>query len=384
MFEIEIDLESARSHGCREGRFGMSIHLNSGFDSTWLRTSIQNFFRLFAMLLFASFISVPGPANAQVERYGYFSVTPDLRLCPAPVCGGFHLQAVNQPTTTCADGAQLASCYVASADFGALEADGVLASGEIIVRGLLVDDEYPGFGNLGRLVVESAWAAATPQSAQGTIYRVRDLGIVCVTTPCFSIEARILNESTVLTLSSLDLDAVGATPSQIAAALAAAQRGDLLVAGTTAPDPGPAGAGLALLASQFWLPEPAKPRCLSDAECSTTTHCNADEICLPPPECEPGDACPAVCSGYCAAATCTDLIGYDFGPCDAVLGWAIVGGICVEVSGCDPGPFVLGSSRGECQAACLAAPAVPALAVPIALAVWIGLIGVALSKGERT
>jgi hypothetical protein len=245
------------------------------------------------------------PVDARAGDYGYFTVTPDLRRCVSPLCGGFHLQALNQPSTTCADGSRQASCYVASADFGALETPPSFGPEAVIVRGQIEADEYPGFGNLGRLIAESAWTGATNQIATGSFYRIRDLGIVCVTTPCFATEARVLNQTAILVLSRLDLGAVGATTEQLAAAQAAAQRGDLLVAGATAPDPGPAGEGLALIASQFWLPESARARCLSEAECSAGERCNAAEVCLPPPECEPGDPCPAVCSGYCVNTACT-------------------------------------------------------------------------------
>ena len=426
----------------------MSSQLDSGGNPASTRTSARMILRLPPLLVLVVLVGALGPVDAQGGSYGYFTVTPDPTLCPSPTCGGFHLQAVNQSSTTCADGSQQASCYVASADFGALEAP---PGGNLIVRGRITADEYPGFGNLGRLVAESAWTMATPQSVNGTFFRIRDLGIVCVTFPCFATEARVLNQTAILALSRLDLGAVGATPAQLAAAQAAVQRGDLLVAGTTAPDPGPAGEGLALIASQFWLPEPAKPRCLSDAECSTGALCNATEICLPLPECEPGDPCPAVCSGYCENAACTsnaecdathycasdgvcrpdgacrlevdcsvpgndyvhiecvghgiceasgasegmcgwectnpmcvDLLGYDFGACAAVLGVGVVSGACVGVSGCSPDPFALFTSGNECTAACPPAPAVPALGLPGAVGLGLVLSGLAIAWLRRS
>ncbi|MGB0592120.1 MAG: hypothetical protein ACPGU1_20750 [Myxococcota bacterium] len=39
--------------------------------------------------------------------------------------------------------------------------------------------------------------------------------------------------------------------------------------------------------------------CYSDAECPEGSSCNAAELCLSPPGCNPGDICPAVCYGYC-------------------------------------------------------------------------------------
>ncbi len=50
--------------------------------------------------------------------------------------------------------------------------------------------------------------------------------------------------------------------------------------------------------------------CYSDAECPSGYECNSDTVCLPPPGCEPGHVCPAVCYGECVKkaeppATCT-------------------------------------------------------------------------------
>jgi len=429
----------------------MSSHLDSGSNPARTRTlarMIAQLPPLLVLVVLGGALGTLDAHDARGESYGYFSVTPDHRRCISPICGGFHLQALNQPSTSCADGSQQASCYVASADFGALETPPSFVPGGVVVRGLITADEYPGFGNLGKLVAESAWTGVVPQTVSGSFFRIRNLGIVCVTHPCFSIEARVLNQSAILTLSNLDLGALGATPAQLAAAQAAAQRGDLLVTGTTAPDPGPAGEGLALIASQFWLPEPARPRCLSDAECSTGARCNAAEVCLPLPGCEPGDPCPSVCSGYCENAACTsnaecdpsqycasdavcrsdgacrlevdcnvpgndyphiecvghgiceasganacgwactnpicmDLVGYDFGACAAVLGWGVVDGACVVVSGCDLDPFALFASSGECTAACLPAQAVPALGLPGTLGLGLVLSGLAVAWSRR-
>jgi hypothetical protein len=382
-------------------------------------------------------LAVPTIATA-IESHAYFTVTPDLRLCPSPICGGFWLKAVNRPTTSCADGSQQTSCYVASADFGALESTPGFGSGEVVVHGRIDTVEYPGFGDLGRLVAASAWTGATARSSEGTYYRVRDLGILCFASPCFSFEARTLNQTTTLTLSRLDLAAAGASPEQLTAAWEAARRGELIVVGRTEREAHPLGDGLALIASQFHLPEPARARCLSDADCASGTRCNAHELCLPPPGCEPGDPCPTVCSGYCEAATicttnadceatqycaadglcrsdgtcrlevdcalpgndythigcaghgicehngvggvgvgacgwqctnpmCLDLLGDDFGPCDAVLGWGVIEGACVEVSGCEAAPFTLFASSEECRVACFAARSVPALGRPASI-----------------
>jgi hypothetical protein len=44
---------------------------------------------------------------------------------------------------------------------------------------------------------------------------------------------------------------------------------------------------------------PAAVSCSSHADCQPGQHCNAEELCLPPPDCAPGEPCPQVCSGYC-------------------------------------------------------------------------------------
>lgn len=44
---------------------------------------------------------------------------------------------------------------------------------------------------------------------------------------------------------------------------------------------------------------PTERGCYSDADCATGTHCNAAEVCLDPPGCEPGAPCPDVCYGAC-------------------------------------------------------------------------------------
>ena len=361
----------------------MSFDLDSRFNLVSALNPGRAYVYLLRLVVLGILVSAPCIGVAQEGGYGYFTITPDLRLCPSPTCGGFHLRALNQSQTTCADGTMQASCYVATADFGILESPVFTSEAEAVVRGRIETDEYPFFGNLGRFVVESAWTGATSQAAVGSFYRMRDLGIVCVTTPCFSIEGRILNQAPSLAFSKLDLSGVDASPAQLASAQAAIQGGELVVAGATGPDPGPAGEGLALFASQFWLPVAASPRCVSDSECASGTTCNAVNVCLPLPECEPGDPCPAVCSGYCEAALCQDLAGYDFGPCDAVLGWGVIGGACIEVSGCDSDPFVLFASSDACSAACVPTQMVPALGRLGAMGLGLGLGGMAVAWLRR-
>jgi hypothetical protein len=43
---------------------------------------------------------------------------------------------------------------------------------------------------------------------------------------------------------------------------------------------------------------PATSNCMSDADCGPNMHCDTS-LCLPPPDCQPGGDCPAVCAGVC-------------------------------------------------------------------------------------
>src|SRR6185312_9889456 len=65
--------------------------------------------------------------DAKADRTGggtsYYLVRPDLRRCAAPACGGYFVQRVNFPTTTCADGSSAAECYVAASDYSSAGLD---------------------------------------------------------------------------------------------------------------------------------------------------------------------------------------------------------------------------------------------------------------------
>ncbi len=113
--------------------------------------------------------------------------------------------------------------------------------------------------------------------------------------------------------------------------------------------------------------------CLTDADCALEEYCASDGLCDADGGCEISADCnldgnsfvhPA-CVGYgvcgelgrgcgwqCGAPGCADTSGYDFGPCDAVLGWGVNNGNCVELSGCASGPFELFATSEQCEAAC--------------------------------
>lgn len=242
-------------------------------------------------------LSSAAPEAEAIPAPVYFTVSPDMRLCPSPRCGGFWVRAINRRTTACADGTSAEACYVASIDWRAMGGDPHISAATVIVKGNLRLQTYAGFGDLGVLVARDAWGSATALSPAGVTYRLSDSGIVCVAAPCFNVDAEALNLGLTLKLSGYDLSKVGATDEQIKLAALAYRKGRLLASGSIVPAASTTRPGSELVVSQFFLP--ARWWCYSDADCGASERCNAAEICLPPPWCGEGAACPTVCTGYC-------------------------------------------------------------------------------------
>jgi hypothetical protein len=116
-------------------------------------------------------------------------------------------------------------------------------------------------------------------------------------------------------------------------------------------------------------------QCKSSADCTSSEYCGTDSLCHADGTCDRSVDCVSegndyprilcvgypVCSGglsngrcgwQCGDPRCTDLRGVDFGKCDALLGWAVVGGKCTSVSGCSAGNFKLFASQSDCAVAC--------------------------------
>jgi hypothetical protein len=230
----------------------------------------------------------------------YFKLTRDVRRCASPLCGGYFVQAVNRLLTRCANGALSSRCYVAEADFTAAGGEPLIEGNGVVVRGAIQSRVYPDFGDLGRFVASGAWAPVSANAATGAYFRVVDNGIRCITTPCFSQDAELLNTPVTVQISDLDLSRAGASDEELEAAAQALASGELIVAGTLGLRSTGRAVGVALTASQFFLA--ASERCFSDDDCAAGQSCNAGEVCLPPPGCTPGRVCPAVCTGFCVSS----------------------------------------------------------------------------------
>ncbi len=152
----------------------------------------------------------------------------DPRLCPSPRCGGYWLAIANGARTRCSDGLRRPRCYVGRAvgPKGRPLAD---ISEGALVRGAIDRWERAPL-ELDEVVVSAVYAAAGDAEVNGGYYRVFDTGIVCIRAPCFSFRAQQVNGSSRITASSIDLEASGATRSEVEQAQARLRTKDGLYA----------------------------------------------------------------------------------------------------------------------------------------------------------
>lgn len=150
-------------------------------------------------------------------NYGYFIVTHrDFRRCISPLCGGFWVKRVNEATTTCADGKKQAECYVASISFGGMglaareeqEFRATVEAGHGLIKARTYKTKWNGV-TLGTLKASEGWASATKSvdgSFDGSFYRAADNGIRCITAPCPSTSATLLNAKDSWNVIAVHLD----------------------------------------------------------------------------------------------------------------------------------------------------------------------------------
>ncbi len=213
-----------------------------------------------------------GSAN----RDFYVVTRRDPRECLAPACGGWFVQRVNAGKTTCADGTADAECYVATIALSAVglseheEADvrNAVENGQAIVKAKLVASST----SRAALEASEAWVGATGSAPHGTVYRVADNGIRCITTPCPSTSAWTLNGDTEHQLHSVALDATESKVDEEAlarATAAVATRTGLLIAGSV-DEP-------SLTASEYFFRVTRR----EDATCGArgVESCNAGQFC---------------------------------------------------------------------------------------------------------
>jgi hypothetical protein len=200
----------------------------------------------------------------------YFLVRPDYRKCAAPMCGGHFAKAVNRHRTRCADGTFARECYVSE-----LKYEGTLPSADhVLVQGSIESNAFPDFGDLGTLVIAGTWGSATANEPKGAFFRVSNSGIVCITTPCPTVQLERLNTPGKRTVSEINLKAADATDEQIEAANAAFAAGDLIVSGRVRK--GDPAIGPTLVGTQFFLSD-VSVSCEFDADCAENEWCRQTE-----------------------------------------------------------------------------------------------------------
>jgi hypothetical protein len=130
--------------------------------------------------------------------------------------GASFVKRANFASTTCADGTAAAECSVPGVDYSPAQLDqndmSLLAGRPMIVRGSL--------SSTG-LSAREVWVAAVGTAGDdyapvsGTIYRVKDNGVRCVTAPCPSDRETKLNGTTTKDVAGVDLTRTGASDEQI-------------------------------------------------------------------------------------------------------------------------------------------------------------------------
>jgi hypothetical protein len=163
--------------------------------------------------------------NQEFPQWGYYIVRRDFRRCVSPICGGYFIKQVNLKATPCVDGVFRSECYVSAIDWSSVKVspDELVKiqnddGSRVILRGNIVPVTFPGFGEFGNLRVKEAFYAATNAPTKGTFVAIKDNGVRCITTPCFSTDKLVLNKPTISPVSSIDLSQAGATQKQLDAA----------------------------------------------------------------------------------------------------------------------------------------------------------------------
>jgi hypothetical protein len=230
---------------------------------------------------------MPVATDSGFNQRQYFTSRPDLRKCVSPLCGGLFVKQVNKNKTRCADGSLQNECYVAEVDWSAISSDPIDANDNLLLQGTIASKTFDNFGNLGIFKAQAAYTPVVDKVLKNnnTFVGLENNGIVCITTPCFSVDEHVLNSSKIRPISSINLENVGATQAQVTAAYdMMAQEGVLLAAGVNRQEQGVAGLGLTFTARQFYLPiNTATGKCpegyeANGEQCVTPFGCIAPEI----------------------------------------------------------------------------------------------------------
>jgi len=224
-------------------------------------------------------------AHSNVSNSTFYLLRPDLRRCASPMCGGYFVRRVNSGLTRCANGRQMSECYVANIDWGGMaeaeikktmdrnintpdpNASNFTLTEQVIdltrLNGALLRGSIVSKGNrngrYGVFKASEVWYAANDEKPYGDFYRVRDLGIKCIAAPCLTHQESKLNAPSQRKIAGVDLNDARAGQTTLEQAQTGLTSSEgIIVAGGHSTVTGPAGQGLMLKASQFYLRQPSK------------------------------------------------------------------------------------------------------------------------------
>lgn len=229
----------------------------------------------------------PEAPEETFDAQDYYLIELDLRRCIWPQCGGVYAKPVNQRRMRCTDGSYAQRCRFPSVDWSLLGESSLstifseIGAPTLLVKAQVLPREYEGFGNLGYLIIEQAFRPATSNPPEGYFYGVKNNGIVCITSPCFSGTQYTLNSRRERALSGVDLNPVGAGNDDTEQAYRIFSESVLLAAGKTERRRELNGRGTQFVANQFYLPIKAQP----PRQCGKGYEWR-DERCLTPNDCE--------------------------------------------------------------------------------------------------
>ena len=183
------------------------------------------------------------------DESNYFTVRRDLRRCASPMCGGYFVKLVNQAQTRCADGRDMAECYVVRIDWNGqpeVEVEQALLRGAITTVGNMN-------GKYGMLSVSESWQRTGKDNPGDTFYRVRDLGLRCIAAPCLSYSEAKLNTAVNRTIAGVELESAAASDDLKHAYTAISGPDGVIANGKHIPVSGPAGKAESFQTTQFFL-----------------------------------------------------------------------------------------------------------------------------------
>jgi hypothetical protein len=109
-------------------------------------------------------------------------------------------------------------------------------------------------GRFGLRRASEVWEAGSDKPATGDFFRVRDLGVRCITHPCLTHHEAKLNTTASRDMAGVELNGAGASDDRLSEAVKAmTSQGGIIVSGLHRQVSGPAGRAVTLEASQFYL-----------------------------------------------------------------------------------------------------------------------------------